>query len=77
MRTDHIITRFYPATPVARVAGLAFGAVADQVNLPVPLAMTPAGHAHSIKITPARLERNPIKRVGVVRPRAFNNALFV
>jgi hypothetical protein len=77
MRADQIISRLDPAAPVTRVTDMAFGAVADQINLAIPLPVSTARHAHGVKITPTWLERNTVKRMRVLWPRALNNAFFV
>lgn len=77
MRRHQIIACFDPATPVAFVADGALRALADEINLAVPLAVACTEWAELIKITHARLKRDAVQRVRLLCARASDNALFV
>jgi hypothetical protein len=77
MRADHIVACFDPAASFAGITDMAFGAVADEVNLTVPLAVAPTRYTYRVKITPAGLQRNAVKGVRIRWPRTFNDTLFV
>lgn len=77
MRRHEIITRLYPAAPIALVANTAFRALADEVNFTIPLPIARTERATNIKITVARLARNTIKGMGIMRGRTSDDALFM
>jgi hypothetical protein len=77
MRADHVVARFDPAAPFAGITDMSFGTVTDEINLTVPLAVSPTRHTNRVKITPAGLEGNTIKGVVIPRSGAFNDTLFV
>lgn len=77
MRRHEIITRLNPAASIAFVAHAAFGALADEVDLTIPLTVASAERAPHIKITAARLARDAIKCVSVMRCRAIDDMFGV
>lgn len=77
MCADHIVTGFNPAAPIAAFANMAFGPVADQINLPVPLAMPFAVRTDHIKIAHARQNGNAIQGMRVLRAGTGDDALFM
>jgi hypothetical protein len=77
MRRHEIIARFNPAAPVTLITDCAFGTMAHKVNLAIPLAIARTDRATHIKIAVARLARDAINGVGILRPGANDNAFFV
>lgn len=77
MRRHHVVPRLDPPAPVALVAQTALGAMADQIDLAIPLAVTGANRTNRIEIPRARLDGDAVERVGVLRGGAGDDAGFV
>ena len=77
VRRHHVIPRLDPPPPVALGALAPLRALADQIDLASPLAVTRADRTDRIEIARARLERDAVERVGVLRGGAGDDAGFV
>src|SRR3546814_18749399 len=64
-RGDGIVAGLDPPAPVAFGTGVADRAVADEVDLRVPLAVSGADRTKRVEIAAAVAPRNAVERVGV------------
>ena len=65
--------RLRPAAPVAFVAGVADAALADQIDLSVPLTVAGADRAAPVEIAGARSRRDAVERVRIGRAGAVDD----
>lgn len=62
---DHIVAGLYPAAAVAFFTGVADAALADEIDLGVPLSIAAAVRAAGVKIAGARAHRYAVKRMRI------------
>lgn len=70
---NHVSPGLDPAAPVAFRAGDADRAVADQIDLAVPLAMARADRATHVEVAAAVTDGDAIERVRIVRAGAMDD----
>lgn len=66
VRRHQIVPRLDPAAPVALGTADPHRALADQIDLTVPLTMAAADRAELVQLAAARAARDAVERVGVL-----------